>query len=125
MDQYQHELAIVNEENKKIKRNLAIVNAFKKIVLNGAGTAITEIASTQWFEDLVLAAPELIGMDSLKKEDIIKSLMFMISFNIGQMAYLTSVIHDIDDIYFVGNYIRDNNIGKEKITFAKDLMSQK
>lgn len=48
----------------------------------------------------------------------------MISFNIGQLAYLTSVIHDIDDIYFVGNYIRDNNIGKEKITFAVDLMSQ-
>jgi type II pantothenate kinase len=64
-------------------------------------------------------------MNVYKKEDIIKSLMFMISFNIGQMAYLTSVIHDIDDIYFVGNYIRDNNIGKEKITFAMDLMSQK
>lgn len=62
-------------------------------------------------------------MNVYKKEDIIKSLMFMISFNIGQMAYLTSVIHDIDDIYFVGNYIRDNNIGKEKISFAMDMMS--
>ena len=50
--------------------------------------------------------------------------MSMISINIGQLAYLSSVINDIDDIYFVGNYIRDNNIGKEKITFAVDLMSQ-
>jgi len=49
--------------------------------------------------------------------------MSMISINIGQLAYLSSVINDIDDIYFVGNYIRDNNIGKEKITFAVDLMS--
>jgi type II pantothenate kinase len=62
-------------------------------------------------------------MKVYKKEDMIKSLMFMISFNIGQLAYLTSVIHDIDDIYFVGNYIRDNNIGKEKITFSVDMMS--
>lgn len=62
-------------------------------------------------------------MSAYKKEDMIKSLMFMISFNIGQLAYLTSVIHDIDDIYFVGNYIKNNNIGKEKITFAVDMMS--
>jgi pantothenate kinase len=59
-----------------------------------------------------------------KKEDILHSLMFMISFNIGQLACFASSIHDIDDIYFVGNYIKNNPLGKEKITFAVDLMSQ-
>ena len=49
--------------------------------------------------------------------------MYMISFNIGQLAYFSSQIHDIDDIYFVGNYIRNNPIGKEKISFAVDMMS--
>ena len=58
-----------------------------------------------------------------KKEDILNSLMFMISFNIGQLAYFSSQIHDVDEIYFVGNYIRNNPVGKEKITFALDILS--
>ena len=55
---------------------------------------------------------------------MLNSLMFMISFNIGQLAFFSSQVHDIDDIYFVGNYIRNNPVGKEKITFAVDMMSQ-
>ena len=55
---------------------------------------------------------------------MLKSLMFMISFNIGQLAFFASQIHEIDDIYFVGNFIRNNPVGKEKITFAVDLESQ-
>ena len=47
-----------------------------------------------------------------KKEDMLNSLLFMISFNIGQLAVITSQIHDIDDIYFVGNYVNSNPIGK-------------
>ena len=47
----------------------------------------------------------------------------MISFNIGQLAYFSSQIHDVDEIYFVGNYIRNNPVGKEKITFALDILS--
>ena len=62
-------------------------------------------------------------MNVYKKQDIINSLMYMISFNIGQLAYLSSVINDIDDLYFVGNYIRNNPVGKEKISFAVDMLS--
>mgnify|MGYP001351256777 CR=1 FL=1 len=62
--------------------------------------------------------------EKYKKEDMLNSLMFMISFNIGQLAFFSSQIHDIDDIYFVGNYIRNNPVGKEKITFGVDMMSQ-
>lgn len=58
-----------------------------------------------------------------KKEDMLHSLMFMISFNIGQLAYFSSQIHEIDDIYFVGNYIRNNKLGKEKISYAVDILS--
>lgn len=54
---------------------------------------------------------------------MLKSLMFMISFNIGQLAFFASQIHEIDDIYFVGNFIRNNPVGMEKITFAVDLES--
>ena len=62
-------------------------------------------------------------MNVYKKQDIMNSLMYMISFNIGQLAYLSSVINDIDDLYFVGNYIRNNPVGKEKISFAVDMLS--
>ena len=58
-----------------------------------------------------------------KKEDMLHSLMCMISINIGQLAVFSAQIHDIDDIYFVGNFIRNNPLGKEKISFAVDLMS--
>jgi len=61
--------------------------------------------------------------EKYKKEDMLNSLMFMISFNIGQLAFFSSQVHDIDDIYFVGNYIRNNPVGKEKITFGVDMMS--
>jgi len=47
----------------------------------------------------------------------------MISFNIGQLAVSVSQVHDIEDIYFVGNFIRNNPLGKQKISFAVDLMS--
>lgn len=62
--------------------------------------------------------------EKYKREDILHSLMYMISFNIGQLACFASQIHDIDDIFFVGNYLKNNPLGMEKISFAVDLMSQ-
>ena len=47
----------------------------------------------------------------------------MISFNIGQLALLSAQIHDIDEIYFVGNYIRNNPLAMEKISLAVDVLS--
>ena len=61
--------------------------------------------------------------DKYKKEDMLHSLMFMISFNVGQLAYFSAILHDIDEIYFVGNYVRNNPLGKEKISFAVDMLS--
>ena len=59
-----------------------------------------------------------------QKRDMLNSLMYMISFNIGQLAFFSSQIHDIDEIYFVGNYIRNNPVGMEKISFAVDMLSE-
>ena len=58
-----------------------------------------------------------------KKEDVLNSLVFMISFNIGQIAYLTSQLHGVDKMYFIGNYVRNNDIGMDKISFSVDYMS--
>ena len=59
-----------------------------------------------------------------KKEDVLNSLVFMISFNIGQLAYLTSNLHDVKKMFFIGNYVRGHELAMDRISFAVDYMSQ-
>ena len=42
---------------------------------------------------------------------MLASLVTMISFNIGQLAYYTAKLHNIKTIYFVGSYVRNNILG--------------
>lgn len=59
-----------------------------------------------------------------KKEDILNSLVFMISFNIGQLAYMTGQLHHTNQMYFIGNYVRGHDLAMERINFAVEFMSQ-
>ena len=52
---------------------------------------------------------------------MIASLMFMISYNVAQLATLTSETYNIDDIFFVGNFVKNNHFAKEKLTFGVEL----
>lgn len=49
----------------------------------------------------------------------------MISFNIGQLAYYMAAQHKCNDIYFVGNFVRNNIIGMSHIRQIVDLMQEK
>lgn len=60
-----------------------------------------------------------------KKEDILNSLVFMISFNIGQLSQLSSVINGCEQIYFIGNYVRGHDLAMERINWAVEFMSGK
>ncbi len=51
------------------------------------------------------------------------SLVFMISFNIGQLAYMTGLLHQTNQIFFIGNYVRGHDLAMEKIDFALNFMS--
>lgn len=55
---------------------------------------------------------------SFKKEDICKSLLFAISNNIGQIAYLQAKINNIPNIYFGGSYIRNHLTTMNTLSFA-------
>lgn len=58
------------------------------------------------------AAPE--GEDkkaSFKAEDISRSLLYAISNNIGQIAYMNAEKHNLDRIYFGGGFIRGERAG--------------
>mmetsp|Transcript_94917 Transcript_94917/g.130620 ORF Transcript_94917/g.130620 Transcript_94917/m.130620 type:complete len:91 (-) Transcript_94917:208-480(-) len=50
-----------------------------------------------------------------KKEDVMNSLITMISFNIGQLAYYSAIMHNIKNIYFIGSYVRNNPLAMEQI----------
>lgn len=62
--------------------------------------------------------------DRFSKEDVLASLVCMISFNIGQLAYYQAQQHDCDTIYFVGNFVRNNLLGMSHIRMIVDLMQQ-
>lgn len=57
-------------------------------------------------------------------EDICKSLLFAISNNIGQIAYLQAQIHNIENIYFGGSYIRGHFTTMNTLSYAINFWSQ-
>ena len=46
----------------------------------------------------------------LKQEDLARALLFMVTTNIGQVAYLNAQLHQTKLIYFVGNFLRHNTL---------------
>ena len=43
---------------------------------------------------------------SFRPEDVSRSLLYAVSYNIGQIAYLQSCKHNLENIYFGGSFIR-------------------
>jgi len=69
---YQAKLAEVNEINANVERNLAIMNAFKFVILGGGNAAISGIANTPWFGKLLTYANDLVGKTEIKKDELVK-----------------------------------------------------
>jgi type II pantothenate kinase len=59
-----------------------------------------------------MLTPEMEEDPNFKPQDICASLLYMVSNNIGQIAYLNAKAHNIQYIYFGGFFIR----GKFKLT---------
>ncbi|ODQ50579.1 fumble [Saitoella complicata NRRL Y-17804] len=64
------------------------------------------------------------GKPEFKPEDISKSLLFAISNNIGQIAYLQATKHDIHNIYFGGSFIRGHTATMNTLSYAIRFWSQ-
>ncbi|KAG9258705.1 fumble-domain-containing protein [Emericellopsis atlantica] len=56
--------------------------------------------------------------------DISRSLLYAISNNIGQIAYLQSQIHNLSDIYFGGSFIRGHRQTMNTLSYAIKFWSQ-
>ncbi|KAI9270673.1 pantothenate kinase [Phascolomyces articulosus] len=60
---------------------------------------------------------------SFSSADISKSLLFMVSNNIGQIAYLNAQQHGLKRIYFGGFFIRGHPITMNTLSYAIDFWS--
>ncbi|KAH3667758.1 hypothetical protein WICMUC_005290 [Wickerhamomyces mucosus] len=57
-------------------------------------------------------------------DDISRSLLYAISNNIGQIAYLQAKIHDLERIYFGGSYIRGHPQTMNTLSYAINFWSE-
>ena len=62
--------------------------------------------------------------DGVKEEDLALALLMMITNNIGQVAYLNAQLHQCNKIFFVGSFLRHNQISCRRLAFAIDFWSQ-
>ncbi|KAL8839054.1 MAG: hypothetical protein Q9170_001890 [Blastenia crenularia] len=65
-----------------------------------------------------------ISRTSFKPEDISRSLLYAISNNIGQIAYLQSEKHGLQRIYFGGSFIRGHRQTIQTLSYAIDFWSK-
>ena len=66
-------------------------------------------------------APPKLGFS---EGDISRSLLFAVSNNIGQIAYLHSEIHNISDIYFGGSFIRGHRQTMNTLSYGLKFWSK-
>mmetsp|Transcript_24391 Transcript_24391/g.34967 ORF Transcript_24391/g.34967 Transcript_24391/m.34967 type:complete len:699 (+) Transcript_24391:48-2144(+) len=62
--------------------------------------------------------------EGLKEEDLARALLMMVTNNIGQVAYLNAKLHGMSRIYFVGNFLRQNQISQQRLAFAINYWSK-
>ena len=61
---------------------------------------------------------------AVSEPDLSRSLLTMITQNIGQVAYLNACRHDARQIYFGGNFLRNNAIASRQLAYAIDYWSK-
>lgn len=61
---------------------------------------------------------------SYKKEDIIRSLLFMLSNNIAQIGYLNAKQHNVKRVYFAGGFLQENPYLWTRFSYAINFWSK-
>ena len=60
----------------------------------------------------------------LKQEDLARALLQMITNNIGQVAFFNALMHDTSSIFFVGNFLRHNDVSQKRLSYAINYWSK-
>lgn len=61
---------------------------------------------------------------SFRPEDVSRSLLYAVSYNIGQIAYLQSCKHSLNHLYFGGSFIRGHSQTMDTLSYAIDFWSE-
>jgi len=62
-----------------------------------------------------------IDLNSLQKEDILNSVISMLGENIGTIAVLMAINHNVENIIFCGGFLKNNNILKQILSILCKL----
>ncbi|OWZ13627.1 Pantothenate kinase [Phytophthora megakarya] len=64
-----------------------------------------------------------VSRDSVSEADLARSLLVMITQNIGQVAFLNATLYKTKNIFFVGNFLRHNKISSRTLSYAINFWS--
>ncbi|ORX89453.1 fumble [Basidiobolus meristosporus CBS 931.73] len=56
--------------------------------------------------------------ENVKEADVCKALLYMVTNNVGQIAYLNARLQGLKNIYFAGNFLRTNKIAMKYLSKA-------
>lgn len=62
--------------------------------------------------------------EDVSDADVARSLLVMITQNIGQVAFLNSCLYKTKHIFFVGNFLRHNRISSRMLAYAINFWSK-
>ena len=92
-------------------KSSTIASSFGKVFRNEAALSLDQKKTTN----------QIKNFDKIKRfrgEDISRSLLYAISNNIGQLAYLHAQRHNLEHIYFGGSFIRGHTSTMNTLSYA-------
>ncbi|EEC45724.1 predicted protein, partial [Phaeodactylum tricornutum CCAP 1055/1] len=120
IDDFEHVMRLAEQgDATKVDMMVGDIYGNKSDALEKLGLPSNLVASS--FGKLVAKDDPANG---LKEEDLARALLLMVTNNIGQVAYLNAKLHNTPRIYFVGNFLRQNNISQRRLAYAIDFWSK-
>ncbi|CAI8508989.1 unnamed protein product [Pichia kudriavzevii] len=89
-------------------------------IASSMGKVFKEVLDTKTGEKL----SRMERLEKFDQRDIARSMLYAVSYNIGQISYLQAQRYDLKKIYFAGSYIRNHNQTIRTLSFAIDFWSQ-
>lgn len=122
--------ATLRDEHRQPSTLSLIKNRFVKACMGTFHLWLSLIRTIPPFSTLLqalsldrLPPPVNTSTPNFRAEDVALALLRMVSYNIAQIAYLNARLHNLDTIYFGGNFIRNHPYTIADISYAVDFWS--
>lgn len=69
MEAHDAALAAVNEQNKKVKRNIVVAKIFKTILVSGLSSGVGSLVAMPWFGDVITWAADLVPFAGIATDE--------------------------------------------------------